>query len=663
MIDNIHVDLKEHENKVQQALNILENQTYIQRNGDVYEFLTDDEKDIEQEIKSTEIDDQKITELFKMILFDEIIRDNRIRFNDNKQDYDFTSKIDGSILGREKELTVEIITPNFRDHDREDFFKAQTMGYSTLLMMVLPNDDHMMMDIRMYLKTDKYIKQTQSVTTKDNIKRILYEKAQQNTARRGAMVVLLRRLLGEADVYMNGMKQEMVSSSDGKNKLINAFQNLVRLAYPNLKMLGSAIYMEDSIKSIMKNTQDDLFGSDDKTMSEAESEVFNIVHRRKKQSERTSLSDLREFFSRRPYGWYQNAIWCIAARLYKRGMIEMRQDSNLLDDDDALNAFLNNRFYNNTLLEPQVDIDPRQVKALREVYSDFFDESCPAKEAKDVATTFKNKLKEDLVALNQMLASKQNYPFLSELEPVENLLDRLTRKEYSYFLTNLNAFEDELLDYKEKTLDPIKRFWNGEQKKIYDSIQIFFSGNQSNLDYIESKELEPLIQVAEHKKPYEGSIIKDAKAARDRLSIKILEQIEQEKELTKKDIESVITSFESMQEFQSLDYGEKEMVLKPFKDEQHKLKDQRFIANLKETRIKVKGKILEDQLNLMMQLSKPEVPPDGPEEPEVHYMRMSNVKVNFEKTELRTREDVDNYIKAMKKALMDKIENNNRIKL
>ena len=164
MIDSIRIDLKEHEKKIQLALNLLENQTYIQRNGDMYEFLTDDAKDIEQEIKSTDIDDPKVTELFKDILFDEIIRDTKIKVLDNKQEYEFTSKIDGAILGREKELVVEIITPNFIDHDREDFFKSQTMGYSTLLMMVLPNDDHLLMDIRMYLKTDKYIKQAQSTT-------------------------------------------------------------------------------------------------------------------------------------------------------------------------------------------------------------------------------------------------------------------------------------------------------------------------------------------------------------------------------------------------------------------------------------------------------------------------------------------------------------------
>jgi hypothetical protein len=660
MIDNIHVDLKEHEKKIQLALNILENQTYIQRNGDIYEFLTDDEKDIEQEIKATQIDDSKITELFKEIIFDEVIRDTKIRFLDNKQEYEFSSKIDGVILGREKELVVEVITPYFKDHDREDFFKSQTMGYSTLLMMVLPNDDHLLMDIRMYLKTDKYIKQTQSTTNKDNIKRILFEKAQQNTLRRSILVTILRNLLGESDVYMNGMKQPMSNSSDGKNKLVLAFQNLVKLAYPNLRMIGNTIYSEDTIKAIIKN-QEDLFKTDNTTISEAESEVLNIIQRRKKQSERTSLSDLKDYFSKRPYGWYQNAIWSISAMLYKRSKLELRQDSNLLDDDNAMNAFLNNRYYVNTLLEPQIDIDPKLVKELTTVYNEFFDESCPAKEAKDVALAFKEKLMEVHVWLNQILVSKENYPFLTLLMPATEFINKLSKKEYTYYLTNIKDFEDELLDEKEQNIDPIKRFWNGEQKKIYDSIRSFLSGNQSNLDYVEGNEINILKAVIENPKPFKGDVIKDAKAAKDELSTKVLKLIEDERTKTKSEIESAINRIETHADFDLLNYNHKKEVLKPFEDELKKLTEQRYIANLRDTRTTIKEKLLNQQLNELVKLAHPVT--DKVEEIPVNYLPLKSVKIHFIKNELQTNEDVDKYLEALKTALTLLIKQNKRISL
>lgn len=665
LIDNIRIDLKEHEKKIQVALNLLENQTYIQRNGDMYEFLTDDEKDIEQEIKSTDIDHQKVTELFKEILFDEIVRDTKIRFLENKQEYEFTSKIDGVILGREKELVVEIITPNFIDHDREDFFKSQTMGYSTLLMMVLPNDEHLLMDVRMYLKTDRYIKQAQSTTNKDNIKRILFEKAQQNTQRRNTLVTILRRMLGEADVYMNGMKQPMSNSSDGKNKLVLAFQNLVKLAYPNLRMLGTTVYSEETIKTIIKDQQDVLFGNDVTAISEAESEVLNIIQRRKKQSDRTSLSDLKDHFSRRPYGWYQNAIWSIAARLYKRSRIELRQDSNLLDNDDALNAFLNNRLYGNTLLEPQIDIDPKLIKELATVYGEFFDESCPAKEAKEVALAFKDRLKDVQVWLNQVLVSKDTYPFLNVLIKPTELLEKLSKKEYTYFLTNVRDFEDDLLDSKEQFIDPIKRFWNGEQKKIYDSIRIFLSGNQSNLDYVTGEELDVLRSVIEHPKPYTGDIIRDAKTAKDSLTKKVLSQIEEERAFTANAIENAINRIQMHDDFKSLNESNQQALLKPFQDELKKLKDQRFIANMRDIRTIVMGQMLQKQLNEMVRLANPakQETESTFKEPTVHYRNLNSVKVTFPKNELQTLEDVEAYVKALKTKLSELINDNKRISL
>jgi len=459
---------------------------------------------------------------------------------------------------------------------------------------------------------------------------------------------------------MNGMKQEVNGSSDGKNRMVNAFQNLIKLAYPSLKMLGTTQFSEETIKSIISNTQDDLFGADDSTISEAESEVLNIINRRKKQSEKTSLINLWEHFSRKPYGWYQNAIWSLTAKLYKRGKVELRQDSNLLDDDEVLNAFMNNRYYSNVLLYPQVDIDPRLINKLAMVYNDFFDETCPAKEAKDVALAFKNKLNEEYVWLNQLLMSKDNYPFLVGLLPVADFIEKLTKKEYTYYLTNVKDFEDELLDNKEKLINPIKRFWNGEQKKIFDSIRVFFTGNQSNMEYIESDELTILNEVNEHKQPYKGDIIKDAKAAKDTLTTKVIKLIEEERELTETEINSAIKRIRSHEDYVSLDESKRKLVLNPFDEELTKLKDQRYIANLRETRTYVRGKLLEKQLNEMVHLAKPS---DKVDEPVVHYQRMNAVRVHFPQNELRTEEDVEKYVEALKKELTELIKQNRRISL
>ena len=55
---------------IEEALNLLEQQTYIQRNGDIYEFLTDEEQDVESEIKNTEVETTDVLEEIQKIVFE-----------------------------------------------------------------------------------------------------------------------------------------------------------------------------------------------------------------------------------------------------------------------------------------------------------------------------------------------------------------------------------------------------------------------------------------------------------------------------------------------------------------------------------------------------------------------------------------------------------------
>src|SRR5262249_27218974 len=73
LIDRPDIDIRAHEKAVRDALGLLESQSYLQRNGDVFEFLTDVEKDIEVEIKNTEIDESQVSDLLSKVLFADVL--------------------------------------------------------------------------------------------------------------------------------------------------------------------------------------------------------------------------------------------------------------------------------------------------------------------------------------------------------------------------------------------------------------------------------------------------------------------------------------------------------------------------------------------------------------------------------------------------------------
>ena len=650
MLDDLDVDLKEHERKIEEALNKLENQSYIQRNGEIYEFLTDDEKDVEQEIKNTDVDDQQVTQLLREILFDEIIRDNRIKYLENKQDYDFTSKIDGSVLGREKELEIELITENYPEYSNTTFLQSQTMG-STGMKMVLASDSNFIKDLKMYLKTDKYVKQNRSTSNRPEVSRILAEKSQLNVRRKSNLKELANKLLAESTVYLNGNKHEMGATSDGKTRVVKAFQDLVKNVYSNLRMLGSIQFSEETIRSVVKNPQDDLFGTDDSTMSEAENQIFSLINRRKKRSDRTSLSDLKEEFTKKPYGWYPNAIWTVVAKLYRRGKIELKQDSNILEDQDVIDALINSSYHNNTLLEPQEEIDPKQIKALKEAYREAFDETCPHNEGKEVAKAFKENLQGMLLEVSQLQVQVGQYPFLASLNSFSENLKSWSRKDYNYFLNELKDFEDELLDTKEDLLVPIKTFMNSDQKEIYDEIRQLVKGDTSNFLYVEGNELNSLTDLINNNpKPYQGNTIKEGKEVKDRLLKNLKDTFEAERTKASSKIDLLISDFKSKEEFSRLEEGEKAEVLQPFERAKEEIKKERYISQIRHLRDRAENFHFEKQLNQMLMLvAEEDQGGGGANEPPAQYIKRSNIRVQFEKSELKTEEDVDDYVETLAK--------------
>ena len=664
LIDSLEVDLKAHETKIEEALNLLENQSYIQRNGELFEFLTDDEKDIEQEIKEVDVDEQAITQQLKEFFFDEIIKDGKIQYLENKQSYDFTSKVDGATTGREKELSVEIITENNPDYENTVYIYNQTMG-SPLMRLVLPTNSIFIKDLKMYLKTNRYIKHNLNTSVKVERRRILQDKQTQNSERRRILIILANQLLAGSDVIINGTKQEMGSHSDGKARVVQAFQILVKTVYPNLRMLGHSVYTEDTFKQIIYSNQNDLFQVE-QTITEAEQEILTLINRRKMKSDRTSLHDLREVFGSKPYGWYPNAVWSVTAKLYKRGQIELKQDSNLLEDRDVLQAFLNSAQYTNTLVQPQEAEDPRAVRALKELYGEVFDEGCPFTIGKEIASDFKEKLKVLSQEVESYYRQRSDYPFLESLSESLELTKKLAAKDYAQLLTQVDEFKVGLLDAKESVLDPIRKFMNGDQRKIYDDIRNTLKGDQSNFQYLDGEEIETLTQLIQNPKPYIGNAIREGKAAKDQLTEKVLAKISEEQEQTQQIIQNCLLRLKAEPDFSKLYQADQMEILEPLESELKKVKTQRYIGVLRDSRNWIRNELLTKQLDEINNRTPHHdfVIGEPPREPQyTKTISARTIEINFSMSLLKTEADVDAYVEEMRVEFKKQIQNNRRISL
>ena len=154
--------------------------------------------------------------------------------------------------------------------------------------------------------------------------------------------------------------------------------------------------------------------------------------------------------------------------------------------------------------------------------------------------------------------------------------------------------------------------------------------------------------------------MKVAKEAMESLQKKLLDKIEEERTETLTAVKNNISLIESREDFLKLEDGQKRDVLNTLNDMVSKTYSQRYIAQMRQYRVESNNHFT-SALNRIQVL----LMPKGEEvsEPKVQYIKQSNVRVAFGKTELKTAEDVENYVEALKEELLRQINENRRITL
>ena len=676
MLDGFNQDLPALKKRVEEALSLLEQQTYVQRNGDLYEYLTDEEKDVEQEIKNTEVESSDVAAELEKIVFDFCLKHRKIRYDENGQDYPFSRKLDDRLHGREYELAIHVISPFHENAESESILRMQSMGRDELLAL-MPADERLVRDILMYKRTEKYIRQNISITQQEAVKRILTDKGFQNRERYAELQQRVQSLIGKAKLLVAGGDIE-ISSEDAQTRVLRGFHELISRAYPNLRMLRGIAYKEESVRSILSKPQSDVYH-----LAESEQELFAFIQSNTRTGVRTTLKNLLEKFERKPYGWYYAAVICILANLCARGKIEVRTDGNLLEEDELERALRNTHGHGNVVLEPQVEFTASQVRALKELFEDFFDAPPHASEAKALGKETGTALQELMHQLNPLAAQAPQYPFLNALMPVLEKLKELTGKPYTWYLTELTFQEDALLAMKESVIDPVRKLMSGPQKGIFDNARDFVQNQEPNFAYIQGDESAQVVASLTDPECFKGNRMQQVKTQVEILQEKVTAQIENEIVKAKDTVAALKSRLCGMAEFSALNSEQQDQVTRPFDEFNAGLERQKLIAVIRDTLRRFEESDYQRLLSQMTSWAQPAPVPELAPQPgkaatpdegskptslanpefRIEYIPSRSVKVSFDKAWLADETDVERYLESMREALLDEIRRGKRIQI
>lgn len=670
LIDRPDVDIRAHETAVKEALVALEGQSYLQRQGDVYEFLTDAEKDIEVEIKGTEVDEASVADLLAKTLFTDVLRDPKIRYDANGQDYTYARKLDDALMGRDAEVALHVVTTEHPNHADLTVLAAHNMGKSELLA-VLPADTRLNDLARLYLKTDKYIRQN-SGGTDETRKAILDQRGQQNSTRRTEMLTLAGDFLGRAPIYLNGSRLETIGQGDARNRFARAFQELVGFAYPHLKMLRGS-YDEEALRKALL-APDDLLAGGGQPLSEAEQEVLTYVRRNQDNGERMSVEEIVRAFGRRPHGWYPMAVLTIVARLFRMGKVELRA-GELLDAQAAFDRLRNARQHGTVRVRLQEMIPPGTVSALRTFHHDFFDRANDGTEARSVGQRTAEAFQSKARVLSLLVDQTRRYPFLESLRPIVARLEALAERDHAWLLTHLEEYRDELLDAKDDLLAPVEQFMRGPQRTAYDEALAFLPEEEANFAELPAAEVQPLRDLAVAAHPYRGSVVPAARAAVTRLRGLLADLLTQERERALAEVDEHETRLRAHPDVVALDAAGQERVLAASVSARAEIQAARFVTGIRDRVQRYATRDYPAQLTLASELlaaarvvppkpdgdGKTPLPPPPPAP--VRYVPASGLRPKCALSHVADTLQLEEWLDALRTAAMAELEQGHRISL
>jgi hypothetical protein len=184
------------------------------------------------------------------------------------------------------------------------------------------------------------------------------------------------------------------------------------------------------------------------------------------------------------------------------------------------------------------------------------------------------------------------------------------------------------------------------------------------LDFVEGNEIQVMKDLLENEAPFNGNVIREAKTALDDLSDKIKDKIQEERKLAIQKVEDKIALIKYKEEFIKLEKLSQNQIITPFTDEIEKLKSQRYIGNMRNIASTIVEDMYSNQLNAIGELlAKQDSTTGEVQEPAFKYIRSTDVKTTFTKSELQTEEDVNEYIEKLKLAMLEKVRDNKRITL
>ena len=503
MISSLDDDRLALKDKVDEALKVLMRQMLVQKNGNLYVFLTDEEQEINREIEGETVEMSEIITKVSELIFEDIFTDKRYRcpeFN-GRYAFGFNQFVDDRPYKSNQsfDIGLRILTPWYEGAAEPETLR-HISGVGKEVLVALPNDAAFLDEIRTYLKIEKFLRRpanaqlTKYETIKEG-KRVEMRERLENAR------TYLKESFKEAVIYVNG-DVARVNAKEATGRINEAIGRLVQTVYHKLSYIDAAMGEMDIRKLFRPTNQMSLEPGNTKLANQhALDDVLAFVSTNSHMHLKTSMKTVKERFMKAPYGFVEDDVHWLVARLFRNGDLDFTVNgaavTRLNKTEDEIVGFITKKqFVEKLLLDEHVKIDDRQKKAVRDVIKEVFHISTVSDDEDTMMKNFQRYCESTITTIERLEAKYENYAYPGKkvLTDGKALLCSVSGIEAPMeFYNTVAKKRDDFLDFSED-FEPVKAFFNGEQLEIFTRALDMLAIYDDSKTYIVDSELEGVVK-------------------------------------------------------------------------------------------------------------------------------------------------------------------------
>ena len=461
-INEIDADKIELKKQIEETLNRLERQLLIARNGDEYIFLTNEEKEIENEIRKTEIESSEMTNELSRLIFDEVLqRKNLYRYPVNKQDFKVSRFCnshakDGSNL---EDLVVHVISPldpNYGDYYEQNCLNRSAENGGSIIIK-LGETKRLWDELSIYIKTNRFLKLTSGQRPEQEA--LLREKAMENQERSKRLRQEFEQLFRDAPLYAIGAKLDEATATP-INRVESAYQYVIENTFKHLNLLkptpGDVTREIQAVLAADDIAQIGIDLDDDGCNPQATQLVDQYISLNIELNKSVYVKDVVAHFNHRPHGWPNNEILLLISRLVLAGKISFSYQKAELPHRSAYEHLSSTRKWAEIRINKIRQHDERQLKKASELVKRLFNKTFTGSSEKELSDLIGVELRQWQDALKSFNSKAEtgHYPGKNLIENGLVLVSELLSQSNSFnrvetLLEQADALDDFSEDYED----------------------------------------------------------------------------------------------------------------------------------------------------------------------------------------------------------------------